>query len=1272
MITISKQTKMFVVLVVLMLSVSIQNFAQPRVKKVVMQAFWWDYWNNNFRFKWADYLTELAPRLKALGIDAIWVPPNYKTDGPGSNGYNPFDQFDLGDKHQKGETLSDTIRTRSGNKDELLRMIAVMHANGIEVIQDIVLNHCGGAGDKAGAGGRDFTALSTPYKDNTNGIAGSDYFKNFRYVCYGTPKLNETQNDYWTRKGRWSKNLHNFYPNQGNNLVNTNPINTAYFGPDNAFETNSIGQSTNIPTTGSVTINGITKPYFNPVQTSNYMANNAKNWIVWYKKQTGADGFRWDAVKHFPFNVQQDLTFALKYQSDFASGGNEMFNVGEWVGTIGDLDYYASSLIKTGTPVESGIANEQMSGGFDFGLRAYGSSGNDGAIYPMVLQSGGSFDMQSIPGKQQTQAYRYQDVGGKRIHKTVSFVNSHDTYRPVFSSTGNFSKALGDASGWDVANELGGNGNHIDPREPRFAAAYATIAALDGNPCFYIEDVFDYFSKNRRWTHLPTNTDSLPLRTEIANIMQAHQKLAFKDGDYAVPTAITGASAPFYLAGASGDHLVVDRTGKAILGLSDAYSTVANNSADQQVWVTANPAWATGTVLYDYSGAHGITTSIIQPDRRVLIKTAPCGHTIPGAFGHGYSIWAPYPSGTPSSVNDLFNSLTTYNQSRIVTTTQEWEMADDLGDSHCASLGQGGSLPANSTNQRVCGKIFVKSGTTINYKISPEIAASDLTVGLFDLDGNRLSEVSGLTSAASMLSGTYSSATTGWVVVKIRNSTNTSAAQKCWVNVTYTAPAVVNTRDAANDATTRASIWTGNKATSDITDCGNWEEGKIPNANSTIIIPPYASPAPLFQNSISGRILGLTATAGNYKTVNNAIVKISGAAATNLASIATGEFKAINLNTGVYVVKPSKNNDVTKNNGVSSIDMVLTTRHILGLTPFNSAYKIVAADVNNNKTVTNIDIIFMKRLILGLDTTFTGNRLWAFVDSAYKFPDTTNPFPYKDSIVLSELTKNKSNQTFIGVKLGDVNYDWNANTARGKSIDNVELLVNNKLLIVTDKQVSIPILVNNFKDLIALQYTLHFDNSKYEFVAIKNNKFNIEFNIAQANKNGNIAMLWANEKGEETTLDNDTELFTLILNKKSRANSNQSLEKNEEVNNLQLTINNNITDIEAWDNNFVQHNVVLKQINKLTNQTINPTESNSFTVTPSPTKGEVTIIYNSKVAKTVSMQLINAEGTTMVQQNFEAKKGTNEYHLNLKKNTKLTTGFYVVKMDEMTQKIMVD
>lgn len=856
-------TKWMLILVLLCTTATATN-AQTRVKKVIFQAFWWDYWNNNFRFKWADYLTELAPRLKALGVDAVWIPPNLKNDGPGSVGYSPFDHYDIGDKYQKGETASDTVRTRSGTKDELLRMIAVMHANGIEVIQDVVLNHMSGAGNRGGAGGRDFTTASQPFNDGS-----TNFFKNFRYISYGTPHLDTSANDYFTRTGRWHKNLHNFYPNQGPNGVNTNEINTVYFGPDIAYESNSIGQSTNIPTSGNVTIQGVTRPYFNPVQSSNHMYTGARNWLSWYKKQTGGDGWRWDAVKHFGFNLQRDASFDTKYNLGTGlNGGTTMLNIGEWVGTRGDVDYYASQMVNTGTPGPGAPTNEQLAGGFDFGLRAYGSTGNNGAIYPMVLGNG-NFDMAQIPGMQQTEQYRFQDYpGGVRIHKTIPFVNSHDTYRPRYTNTGNYLANLGNSAGWDEGQELGGNGKHIDPREPRFAAANAIIAAIDGNPCFYIEDVFDIFSQNKRWTHLPTDETDLPLRGDVANIMKAHQALQFKMGDYGVPTAQTGGSAPFYSNGSSQDHIVFERSGRALIGVTDAYQFTNNNTTDQQVWVTVNTAWTPGTVLYDYSGAHGVTGRTIQPDRRFQVATAPNGHFISGAFGHGYSIWAPYPGpGTPTTIQDLYNVLNTYNQSRDVTTTQEWEMADDLGDSHCASLGQGGHLPANSTNQRVVGKIFVQGGTNVTINVVLENAGTQCFVMLQDLEGN--GSTSQLSSNGSAV---FNVATTGWRTIKIRQATATQARQKAWVKVTYTAPTVVNTRDAANSVRTKAAIWTGNKGTSDVSDCGNWEEGIFPSDSTTTIVSGLSNPQPVINSNLTIGALVLTDGA-SLQTLNSLTVK---------------------------------------------------------------------------------------------------------------------------------------------------------------------------------------------------------------------------------------------------------------------------------------------------------------------------------------------------------------------------------------------------------------
>src|SRR6476661_4460747 len=189
--------------------------AQTTSKKVVLQAFWWDYYNDAYRFKWADYLTELAPRLKGMGIDAVWIPPTPKNKNATNDvGYSPFDHYDLGDKYQKGDT-----RTRFGSKDEFLRMVAVLHANGIEVIQDVVLNHADGAGGTNGYGGQD------PDSYSMQSNAG---YKSFRYSCFGTPvpQTEPAANastestiaaDYLHRQGRWAKNYTNFHPHLGHN-----------------------------------------------------------------------------------------------------------------------------------------------------------------------------------------------------------------------------------------------------------------------------------------------------------------------------------------------------------------------------------------------------------------------------------------------------------------------------------------------------------------------------------------------------------------------------------------------------------------------------------------------------------------------------------------------------------------------------------------------------------------------------------------------------------------------------------------------------------------------------------------------------------------------------------------------------------------------------------------------------------------------------------------------------------------------------------------------
>lgn len=122
-----------------------------------------------------------------------------------------------------------------------------------------------------------------------------------------------------------------------------------------------------------------------------------------------------------------------------------------------------------------------------------------------------------------------------------------------------------------------------------------------------------------------------------------------------------------------------------------------------------------------------------------------------------------------------------------------------------------------------------------------------------------------------------------------------------------------------------------------------------------------------------------------------------------------------------YTITPYKNNDPT--NGVSTLDLLLMNRHILGIDTITSPYKQIAADANKSGTITTFDIVALRKLILGIDTAFTGNTSWRFVDAEYVFPDPFNPFTaaIPESKTVSVQQYNFQNADFIACKIGDIN-----------------------------------------------------------------------------------------------------------------------------------------------------------------------------------------------------------------------------------------------------------
>jgi len=678
---------------------ALSAFAEPR-KQVILQAFWWEgrpgggigpgYRNDNYPLGWFNYLADLAPRLRQIGIDAVWIPPTVKNavgaaclgEDPTTNpskcikglvpvlpsaafGYAPFDFYDLGDKYQKG-----SLRTKLGTKDEYLRMVAVMHANGINIIQDVVFNQLTAAGS---ATPESFAPGTTSDKledfrggrDDGAHVAsrGDNQYKNFRYVSFSTPAINESAANYLARNGRWPRNWQNFHPNHGHVDAGQSDLSSREcdngevcgpnFGRDVCYNEAAFGQSS-------------TPGIFDPVQATNYMRTEAARWLLWMKNQTGVDGFRWDAAKHFDAitaSANADHGTVAAVMEPFGANP-DMISVAEVVDSAGNEDAW--------TNMANTDAGTDVVGTFDFPLR--------GKLRDMVLTFG-SFDMQSIPGTQQQDRSR-----------TVPFINNHDTFRPILDASGNYG-ALGDASRWDNGSELGGG--HIDPREERLSGAYAIAFAVDGSPQVFFEDLFDVGTTGKRFTHLQGSEADLPVNADLVNIIWCHRNLRFKDGAYKVKTA--DAEGPIWPDGQDPkDLLVIERSQRAIIGV--------NHNHDTWRAVTIRTDFPPGTRLHDYSGVNSDDITV-PGDQRVTMWAPPAKGD--GAVKRkGYTIWG------SAGINGSLNAP--------MPITQAWEMANDLGDSHPNSLREGGGLAAADQGTHYVGQIQTPGSLAVAVRVAPE------------------------------------------------------------------------------------------------------------------------------------------------------------------------------------------------------------------------------------------------------------------------------------------------------------------------------------------------------------------------------------------------------------------------------------------------------------------------------------------------------------------------------------------------------------------------
>ncbi len=360
-----------------------------------------------------------------------------------------------------------------------------------------------------------------------------------------------------------------------------------------------------------------------------------------------------------------------------------------------------------------------------------------------------------------------------------------------------------------------------------------------------------------------------------------------------------------------------------------------------------------------------------------------------------------------------------------------------------------------------------------------------------------------------------------------------------------------------------------------------------------------------------------------------------------------------------YTLSANKENDIL--NGVSTLDLVLIQRHILGTSKFDSPYKLIAADVNNNKAITASDLVALRKVILGMETKFPSNQSWKFIDKSQQFADNKNPWPIKESIGIESATTETITHDFIGVKVGDVNLSAKLNADQNivepRSNNVFETYIDNRTFSKGD-YVKVTIKASKGYNLYGLQNTINFDREALEYVRIEPNSLNLSDENIGISKlsQGLISTSW--NTTELKTVSEGESLFTLYFKAIGKSNLRSSLWQSSEL-----------TKEEVYDENMATQNMNIDFRNT-------EGSNNAFLMaqnSPNPFKDNTTIIFEIGKATNVTLKISDINGKLLQSKNafYEAGRHT----INVSSNELKSSGIFLYTIEteygSITKKMVV-
>jgi hypothetical protein len=240
----------------------------------------------------------------------------------------------------------------------------------------------------------------------------------------------------------------------------------------------------------------------------------------------------------------------------------------------------------------------------------------------------------------------------------------------------------------------------------------------------------------------------------------------------------------------------------------------------------------------------------------------------------------------------------------------------------------------------------------------------------------------------------------------------------------------------------------------------------------------------------------------------------------------SGEFRFEGLD-GDQAYTLEMNRNTRFDDGLTTLDLLLMQRHILGLGLLDTPYKIIAGDIDNNGRITTGDLVKMRRVILGVDNTFGDAQAnWKFIPADHQFANPYRPFPIP-KIAVESSADGLVNVEVISVKLGDVNGSNEVSSrlkAKVRSTEYHQLSVGNPIYSEGSMLYDLPIYADD-SDLLALQYGIRLTDHVDDFVSVWSDQININTDDYNIN-NTELKMAWTND---DTQIDISRPLFYIRM-----------------------------------------------------------------------------------------------------------------------------------------------